>query len=173
MRTKNGKRLELELVTVTGVIVRQNAEVAIQQQLRAAGIDVQVHNAPANMLFAPLGAGGLFASGKFDLGIYAWTKNPDPDDSQTAGPQYLPPNGANYSRLVDEPLGKLQHRADATYERAERKAIYAAVERRLGEVLPYHVLVWRANINAWNDDLRGVAPTQSVSDFWNVGTWTL
>jgi ABC-type transport system substrate-binding protein len=86
IRQKDGKRLEVELRTVAGVMVRENAEVVIQQQLRAVGFDVEVHNAPANMLFAPFGAGGLLATGKFDLGIYAWTKNPDPDDSDTPAP---------------------------------------------------------------------------------------
>jgi peptide/nickel transport system substrate-binding protein len=173
IRVKDGRRLELEMATVAGVTTRQNAEVVIQQQLRAVGADVLIHNAQANLLFAPLGAGGLLASGKYDLGIYAWTKNPDPDDSQTAGPEYLPPHGANYSRVADAQLGALQRRASATYDRGARKKLYAAVERRLGEVLPYHTIVWRANVNAWNDDLHGVRPAQSVSDFWNVGTWTL
>ncbi len=173
VRTKEGKRLEIEIVTVAGVITRQNAEVAIQQQMRSIGIDLQVHNGPANLLFAPLGAGGLLASGKFDLAIYAWTKNPDPDDSQTAGPDYVPPHGANYSRLVDATLGNLQRAANETYDRARRKAIYAQVEHRIGDTLPYHTMVWRANIDAWNDDLHGVAPAQSVSDFWNAGSWTL
>ena len=173
VRLKDGKRLELEIVTVAGVIVRENAEVLIQQQLRGIGADVQVHNGPANLLFAPLGAGGLLASGKFDLGIYAWTKNPDPDDTQTAGPDYVPPHGANYSRVADRRIGELERRANLTYDRAARKPIYAELERRIGEVLPYHTLVWRAYINAWNDDLHGVAPAQSLSDFWNVGSWTL
>jgi peptide/nickel transport system substrate-binding protein len=173
IRIKGGKRLELEIVTVAGVITRQNAEVLIQQQLHAVGIDLQVHNAPANMLFAPLGAGGLFAGGKFDLGIYAWTKNPDPDDTQTASPDYIPPKGANYARVRDAQVGELQRRAAATYDRSARKALYAQLEHRLGEVLPFHTMVWRANVNAWNDDLHGVKPAQSVSDFWNVGSWTL
>jgi peptide/nickel transport system substrate-binding protein len=173
IRVKDGKRLDLEIVTVAGVITRQNAEVVIQQQLRDVGIDLHVHNAPANMLFAPLGAGGLFASGKFDLGIYAWTKNPDPDDTQNSAPWNLPPHGANYSRVADARLGALQQRAAATYDRAERKRLYAQVERRLGEVLPYHTMVWRANVNAWNDDLHGVKPAQAVTDFWNAGSWTL
>ncbi len=172
-RAKDGKRLELEIRTVAGVITRENAEVVIQQSMRAIGVDLQVHNAPANMLFAPIGAGGLLASGKFDLGIFAWTKNPDPDDSQTAGPEYVPPHGGNYSRVTDATLGMLQHRANAVYDRAARKALYAQLERRLGEVLPYHTMVWRANVNAWNDDLHGVKPAQAVSDFWNVGSWTL
>ncbi|MDB5094786.1 MAG: ABC-type transporter, periplasmic subunit [Candidatus Eremiobacteraeota bacterium] len=173
IRMKDGKRLEAEMSTVAGVITRQNAEVVIQQQLRAVGIDVQVHNAPANMLFAPYGAGGLLATGKFDMGIYAWTKNPDPDDSQTIGPGYIPPHGANYSGVVDEQIGRLQQQADATYDRRQRKALYAQLERRIGEVLPSHTIVWRANVNAWNSDLHGVKPAQAVSDFWNVGSWSL
>jgi peptide/nickel transport system substrate-binding protein len=173
IRVRDGKRLEVELSTVAGVMARQNAEVVIQQQLRAIGINVLIHNAPANMLFAPIGAGGLLANGKFDMAIVSWTKNPDPDNSQTAGPEYLPPHGANYSRLADAEIGKLQHRANATYDRAQRKALYAALERRLGEVLPYHTIVWRANINAWNDDLHGVRPAPALSDFWNVGEWTM
>ncbi|HEY0613090.1 MAG TPA: peptide ABC transporter substrate-binding protein [Candidatus Elarobacter sp.] len=173
IRTKDGKRLEVEIRTVAGVIPRQNAEVLMQQQLRAAGFDLQVHNAPANMVFAPYGAGGLFATGKFDLAIYAWTQLPDPDDTQTAAPESLPPHGANYSGVKDERLGRLQAQARSVYDRARRKVLYAQVERRLGEVLPYHTIVWRANVNAWNDDLRGVAPAQAVSDFWNVGSWTL
>ena len=173
IRVKDGKRFELEISTVAGVTTRENAEIAIQQWLHAVGIDVIVHNAPANLLFAPYGAGGLFATGKYDLGIYAWTKNPDPDDSQTIGPGYLPPHGANYSGIADAELGRLQQRADATYDRAQRKALYAQVERRFGEIMASHTIVWRANINAWNDDLHGVRPAQAVSDFWNVGSWSL
>lgn len=173
VRAKDGKRLEVDITTVAGVIPRENAEVLIQQQLGAVGFDVHVRNAPANMLFAPYGAGGLFATGKFDLGIYAWTQFPDPDDSQTAGPESVPPHGANYSGVVDAELGRLQAQARATYDHAQRKKSYARVERRLGEVLPFHTIVWRANVDAWNDDLRGVKPAQAVSDFWNVGSWTL
>jgi peptide/nickel transport system substrate-binding protein len=173
IRVKDGKRLEVEIRTVAGVITRQNAEVLMQQQLRAVGFDLQVHNAPANMVFAPYGAGGLFATGKFDLAIYAWTQFPDPDDSQTAGPESIPPHGANYSGIVDAQLGRLQAEGRSMYDRARRKQVYARVERRLGEVLPYHTIVWRANVNAWNSDLHGVKPAQAVSDFWNVGSWTL
>jgi len=173
IRQKDGKRLEVELRTVAGVMVRENAEVVIQQQLHAAGFDVEVHNAPANMLFAPFGAGGLLATGKFDLGIYAWTKNPDPDDSDTAGPGYVPPHGANYTGVQDAQLGELEHEGNLTYDRARRKAVYARLERRFGEILPTHTIVWRATINAWNDDLHGVRPAPALSDFWNVGTWTI
>ncbi|HEY4440413.1 MAG TPA: peptide ABC transporter substrate-binding protein [Candidatus Elarobacter sp.] len=173
IRTKDGKRLELQIATVVGVTTRENAEIAIQQWLHAAGIELSVRNAPANLLFAPYGAGGLLATGKYDLGIYGWTKNPDPDDSQTIGPGYVPPHGANYTGVADDEIGRLQKRANATYDRAARKALYAQLERRFGEIIATHTIVWRANIDAWNDDLHGVRPAQAVSDFWNVGSWSL
>jgi peptide/nickel transport system substrate-binding protein len=173
IRIRNGQRLEVELRTVAGVIVRENAEVLIQQQLRAIGVDVLVHNASANLIFAPYGAGGLLASGKFDLGIYAWTQNPDPDDSETMGPGSVPPQGGNYSGLADAQIGSLEAAANATYSRSERRAIYAKLERRIGELVPFHTIVWRAYIDGWNDDLHGVRQATSLSDFWNVGSWTI
>jgi len=173
IRVRDGHRLSVDIATVAGVIPRENAEVVIQQQLHAVGIDVQVHNSPANLLFATEGAGGLLASAKFDLAIYAWTKFPDPDDTDTSGPGSLPPYGANFSRVVDRELGRLQREAESTYDRKRRKALYAQIERRIGDVLPYHTIVWRANVDAWNDDLHGVRPAQATSDFWNVGTWTI
>jgi peptide/nickel transport system substrate-binding protein len=173
IRERNGVRLQVELRTVAGVIVRENAEVLIQQQLRAIGVDVLVHNASANLMFAPYGAGGLLASGKFDLGIYAWTQNPDPDDSETIGPGSVPPLGGNYSGLADAEIGRLQAAANATYDRSERRALYAKLERRIGELVPFHTIVWRAYIDGWNDDLHGVRQASSLSDFWNVGSWTI
>ena len=75
--------------------------------------------------------------------------------------------------MQDAQLGELEHEGNLTYDRARRKAVYARLERRFGEVLPSHTIVWRATINAWNDDLHGVRPAPALSDFWNVGTWTI
>lgn len=172
-RLRNGKRLEVEISTVAGAITQGSAELLIQQGLRAVGFDVQIHNAPANILFGGMSSGGILASGKYDLAISGFAMNPDPDDSQISGPEYVPPHGGNSSRLRDVQLGKLQLRASSTYERAKRKALYVAVERRLGEVLPYHAILWRTALDAWNDDLHGVRPAPAVSDFWNIADWSL
>jgi peptide/nickel transport system substrate-binding protein len=173
IRAKSGRRLEATISTVAGVTTRQNVEINMQQQLRDVGIDLHIQNAPAGLLFAPAGAGGLISSGKFDLTMYSWVTRPDPDDSTTAGPENVAPYGSNDSGLADAELGRLQRAAAATYDRAKRKAIYAQVERRLGTVLPYHTIVWRANVNAWNDDLHGVRPAHIGSDFWNAPAWSI
>ncbi len=173
IRVKNGKRLTADIVTVTGIITRANAEVFIQQELRDAGFEVQIRNSPASQLFSAYGAGGIFATGKFDLGIYAWTKVPDPDDTETIGPDRVPPNGANYSGLIDAQIGRLQTAAAHSYERSVRKPLYFQLQRRIQEIVPYQTMVWRANINAYNDDFKHFAPAPAVSDFWNAADWSI
>jgi len=173
IRQNNGKPLAVDICTVAGIITRANAEVFIQQQLREAGFDVQVRNSPASQLFSAYAAGGIFATGKFDLGIYAWTKTPDPDDTETIGPDRVPPNGANYSGLVDREIGRLQVAAARLYDRSARRPLYFALQRRIQELLPYQTMVWRANIDAYNSDLQNFKPTPAVSDFWNPQDWSI
>lgn len=173
IREKDGKRLAVDICTVAGIITRANAEVFIQQGMHDAGFDVQVRNSPASALFSSYGAGGIFATGKFDLGIYAWTKTPDPDDTETIGPDRVPPRGANYSGLVDAQIGKLQTAAAQNYNQNVRRPLYFALQRRIQELLPYQTMVWRANINAYNSDLQNFKPAPAVSDFWNAADWSI
>jgi len=173
IRMRDGKRLAIDITTVNGIITRQNVEVLVQQQLKDVGFEVQVRNAPASLLFSAYAAGGIFATGKFDLGIYAWTKVPEPDDTETIGPDRVPPSGANYSGVRDPEIGRLQAAGSREYERAKRKPIYLALQRRLHEVMPYQTMVWRANIDAYNDDLQNFKPGPAVSDFWNPQDWSI
>ncbi|MFN2459978.1 MAG: ABC transporter substrate-binding protein [Candidatus Velthaea sp.] len=173
IRVKDGKRLEVDIATVAGVIVRQNAEVLIQQQMREAGFDVQVRNAQASMLFTSFQAGGILATGKFDMGIYAWVKNPDPDDTETLAPDRVPPGGANYTGIRDPEIGRLQAAAAREYDRAKRKPLYARLQQRIHALLPFQTMVWRANIDAYNEDLQNFRPVPAVSDFWNVADWSI
>jgi peptide/nickel transport system substrate-binding protein len=173
IRVKDGKRLAVDLSTVAGIVTRANAEVLIQQNLHAAGFDVNIHNANASVLFAPYGGGGLLANGKFDLAIYAWVKTPDPDDSDTLGADRVPPNGANYTGIRDAELTRLQQQGSQSYERAVRRSAYLAIQHRIIELMPFQTIVWRANIDAYNDDLQDFRPGVGVSDFWNAGDWSI
>jgi len=173
IRVRDGKRLAVTIATVNGIITRANAEVQIQTNLRAVGMDVEVRNAPASMLFSSKAAGGIFASGNFDLGIYAWVKVPDPDDTETIGPDRVPPDGANYSGVRDAEIGRLQAAGAQHYDRAARKPIYAALQQRVHDLVPYQTIVWRANIDAYDDALTGFRPAPAVSDFWNAWEWSI
>jgi peptide/nickel transport system substrate-binding protein len=74
--SRDGKPLQVAIATVAGATTRENAEVQIQRNLREIGIDVRVRNAPANLLFAAAGAGGIINSGSFDMALYGWPNIP-------------------------------------------------------------------------------------------------
>ena len=173
IRSRGGKRLAVDISTVTGVTTRVSAEVLIQQNCKDAGIDVQVRNYPANLLFSAYGAGGILARGNFDLALYAWVKTPDPDDIPTLGPESVAPHGANYSGFADKQLGTWQHLGARSYERDQRKKWYDLIQRRTYEMVPIHTIVWRANIDAYAKEVHGFDAGYAFSDFWNIADWSL
>jgi peptide/nickel transport system substrate-binding protein len=174
VRSKNGMRLSVTIASVTGVSTRAAVEALIQSDLRSIGVEVLVHNYPANLLFAPLGANGVLASGKFDLALYGWSYTvPDPDDTSTLGPGSVPPNGVNYAFYVDTRLGGWQREARMSYDIATRKRSYAMIQRRIHDEVPIYTIIWRANVDAVNIRMRNFKPAPAISDFWNSYEWEI
>jgi len=171
---KDGQPLRLDIVTTAGVTSRLKAEELIQQDLRAAGIELDIHNYPANLLFATYGENGVLAHGKFYLSLYAWEyTNPDPDDTNLMSPDSLPPAGENYTFYADPQVGAWQREGESSYERARRRPAYVMLQHRFHDAVPFHTIVWRSNIDVYNADLRNFKPAPAVSDFWNSWEWQI
>jgi ABC-type transport system substrate-binding protein len=174
VRVKNGERLSVTFVSVTGVTTRSDVQQLVQVDLGAVGVDVQVRNYPANLLFATLGANGVLASGKFDMALYGWSYTiPDPDDTSTLGPESLPSNGVNYAFYVDRELGAWQRAARTSYDLNVRKRYYAKIQQRIHDEVPIYTIVWRANVDAISDRMRNFKPAPAISDFWNSYEWDI
>src|SRR5271165_1243492 len=171
---KDGQPLELTITTVAGVSSREKAEALIQQDLRHAGIVLDVKNDHANMLFATYGANGTFARGRFDIGLYAWSYTvPEPDNTQTLGPDQVPPDGQNYTFCRDALIGQYQKAARTSYDRAVRRGYLIKMQQREYEIVPRHTILWRANIDAVSTDMKNFKPAPAVSDFWNAWEWDI
>ncbi|HEV2908309.1 MAG TPA: peptide ABC transporter substrate-binding protein, partial [Candidatus Eremiobacteraceae bacterium] len=171
---KDGRPLEFTMTTVAGVSSREKVEALVQQDLRHVGVDLHIKNDHANMLFATYGANGTFARGRFDIGLYAWSYTiPDPDDTLTLGPDQVPPAGQNYTFCKDALIGQYQREARTSYDRAVRRAALVKLQHREYEVVPRHTIVWRANIDAVNSDMKNFKPAPAVSDFWNAWEWDI
>jgi peptide/nickel transport system substrate-binding protein len=161
-------------VTTAGVTSRLKAEELIEQDLQAVGIGLDIHNYPANLLFATYGNGGVIARGKFDLSLYAWEyTNPDPDDTNIMAPQSIPPAGENYTFYVDPDVGAWQRSGEAHYEHGRRRPYYVLIQHRFHDAVPFHTIVWRSNIDVVNRDLNNFKPAPAVSDFWNAWEWQI
>jgi peptide/nickel transport system substrate-binding protein len=174
MLAKDGRPLQFTMTTTAGVSSRAKVEALVQQDLRHIGVDVQIKNDHANMLFATYGADGTFARGRYDIGLYAWSYTiPEPDDTQTLGPDQVPPAGQNYTYCKDALIGQYQREARTSYDRVVRRAALVKLQHREYEFVPRHTIVWRANIDAVNSDMKNFKPAPAVSDFWNAWEWDI
>jgi peptide/nickel transport system substrate-binding protein len=171
--TKDGKRFSVSISTVVGNDARLKAEELIQQDLRGIGVELNLRNFPANLLFASQGAGGILAQGRFDIALYGWSETPDPDDTDTIGPDSLPPNGVNYTFYKDADIGRWQDAAKVRYIRAERLPYYWKIQVRIHDAVPFHTINWQVHVNAINDDLVNFRPAPAVADFWNAYEWSI
>ncbi len=171
---KRGQPLSLELSTVAGRVEREQATLLIQQDLKAVGVKITIHNYPANILFASYGDRGILANGHFDLSLYEWQiPAPDPDNSQTLGPTQIPPAGQNYSQFSDPRIGALQRHALTTYDISRRRNDYRTIERLMFEEVPAIYLVWKSNIDAYDSDLQNFKPEHVGSPWWNASQWAI
>ncbi|MBV9647540.1 MAG: peptide ABC transporter substrate-binding protein [Candidatus Eremiobacteraeota bacterium] len=173
-RYKNGRRLAFSISTVAGVKPREAIEVLLQSEWRDVGVDLTVKNYPAQVLFAPVGAGGLLYGGKTDAAIFTWNNStPDPDDESFIGPNMFPPKGQNMMFYANERLGRDQQAALRVYDRAKRKPYYIDIQRIILHDVPEYTFDWEPEIDAINVDLKGVRPAPVGSDFWNIADWQL
>jgi peptide/nickel transport system substrate-binding protein len=169
---KDGVPLRLEMMTVVGISSRLKAEELVQQQLKAVGIDVNIHNYPANLVFATYAQNGLLTRGHYDLALVTMDLDPDPENSINFAPDQLPPIGQNRSFFVDRDIGVWEQAGRTHYDLVVRRKYYWLTQQRIHDAVPIHGIVWKASISALNTDLKNFKPGAS-NDFWNVSEWSI
>jgi peptide/nickel transport system substrate-binding protein len=169
VRAKDGVRLALTLSS-TNKPANEQAEIQMQQDLRAIGIEVAIKNYPASLLFAQ---NGPLYGGSYDLEWSIETNVPDPDNQMNFSGDFIPPHGSNTSFLNDPVITRLADAALRTFDRPKRKVLYQREEERIHELVPVVFLYWENGYSAYNSDLTGYKPAQFVADNWNAWEWAL
>jgi peptide/nickel transport system substrate-binding protein len=162
--------MHLVISATTGHVENDQSEVLIQSMLRAVGIDVQVRNYPATLLFAQ---NGPLYGGKYDLEWSVETNGADPDNSGSWNAAFIPPNGANTSWLNDPIVNETSAAAAATFDQAKRKVLYQREEERLRELVPAVFFAWSTNYTAANTDVKNYVPAAFIADTWNAWEWQI
>jgi peptide/nickel transport system substrate-binding protein len=162
--------MHLTISATTGHIENDQSEVLIQSMLHAVGIDVQIRNHPATLLFAQ---NGPLYTGKYDLEWSVETNGADPDNSGSWNGAYIPPNGANTSWLNDPVVNATSNAAAATFDQAKRKKLYQREEERLRELVPAVFFTWSTNYTAMNTDVKNYVPAAFNGDTWNAWAWQI
>lgn len=171
IRVKDGAPLALVAVYGQGSDVSRNMLVELQQQWRAVGVQLEPKSLPYAQLYAPRQDGGIYASGKYDVGLFAWIAGRDPDDSAQYSSDQLPPAGLNYSFYRSAQMDALQHEALSTFDVAARKRAYARIEQLIVDDVPQLILFYRNELYGHAPQLRNFTPN-GVGEAWNAQTWT-
>jgi peptide/nickel transport system substrate-binding protein len=136
---RDGVRMRLTLKTSTDETTRLMAAV-LQQQLRAAGIRLEIRSAEFGTFYADV------TKGAFQIYALRWIgSNEDPDIFRYAyGSGSFPPKGGNRGRYSNPRVDALLTEASASPDRAVRKEDYVEVQRILAEELP-GIPLWYPN----------------------------
>ncbi len=168
VRVKNGKRLALTYVQFPESQTGVRVSVVAQSQLNARGFAVSIKALSNAQLFLPKSQGGTLASGAFDLAYVPWPMGADPDDSFLLSCK----GNANYMRWCDPAADALERRALVAPSRAERKRLYAQIERRVADAVPIVYLFNPSYSYAYRDALGGFYPN-AFNPTWDAYRWAM
>ncbi|MDP9017204.1 MAG: ABC transporter substrate-binding protein [Candidatus Eremiobacteraeota bacterium] len=169
---KGGQPLSLLGVTNNSNTTRRKLAVLVQEELKLAGIDMQIKTYTGSQLFAPAGEGGILQLGKYDLSFSGWYAGIDPDDSSQFFCKMVPPGGYNYTRYCNQAMEAAQNDALTHYDVPSRTAAYHKVEGLLADDLPQIFFWWVHQAQPINSDLKGFDPNP-VTESWNAYTWSI
>ena len=171
IRLKDGHRLSLEMVSVAGAKANEAIEVILQEAWRRVGVELLIKNFPGATLFAPMKQNGVLQNGRYDVSLFSYYRNPDPDDMPLIGPFSIPPAGLNTTFYANPEIGRLQVEGIRTFDEGRRHAIYDRIQAIIVRDVPIYTLLWVPLIAIFNEDLHGVSPSPGGPSFWNITDW--
>jgi peptide/nickel transport system substrate-binding protein len=150
---KDGVRLRLTMKTSTDETTRLMAAV-LQQQLRAAGIALEIRSAEFGTFYSDV------TKGAFQIYALRWIgSNEDPDIFRYAyASSSFPPKGGNRGRYSNARVDALLTEAAASSDRVVRKKDYVEVQQILAEDLPGIPLWYPNNEVIHTRRVEGVRP---------------
>ena len=153
---KGGVRVRITLKTSTDETTRLMAAV-LQQQLRAAGIRLDIRSSEFGTFYADV------TKGAFQMYALRWIgSNEDPDIFRYAyGSGAFPPKGGNRGRYSNARVDALLTAAAAETDQARRREAYVEVQKILADELPGIPLWYPNNEVVHTRRIEGVMPGPS------------
>jgi peptide/nickel transport system substrate-binding protein len=168
VRAKDGKPLALTYVQFPESATGVRVATVVQSELGVRGFRITIKSLSNAQLFLPKSQGGALATGAFDMAYVPWPMGADPDDSFL-----LTCSGsANSMRWCDPQVDALERRAVTAPSRAERKRLYAQIERRVADAVPIVYLFNPSYSYAYRTALHGFSPN-GFDPTWDAYRWAL
>lgn len=169
----DGKPLRLSIMTTAGNRTRELVQQILQSQWREVGIDVEINNEPARVLF-----GQTLTQRRFDaMLMYAWMSAPESVPRTTLHSKEIPTAennfaGQNYTGYKNPKMDQVLEEIELELDRAKRQKMWQDLQKIYVRDLPVIPLYFRANPHIWPKWLTGITPTghQYPTSLW-VEQW--
>jgi peptide/nickel transport system substrate-binding protein len=118
IRVRAGRRLSLFMPYQSGSPELDSFVEVMRAELRGVGIELSARTYTHALLFAPLSAGGIVATGKYDAVLYSSTLTSLPDLASNFDCAQVPPHGENFIHWCDPRVAPLLADMRASYDAA-------------------------------------------------------
>jgi len=180
IREKDGRPLQLTVISTSGNALRERIEQVLQAQLKTVGIELRIENVASSVLFGKWADNSPRAQGNFDMLLYSTGPSVDPDPhlysyfhSTQIPTTANKGKGANYSRYanpqVDTALDTARNNPDLEARRAE----YQKMAQLIAQDLPHIMLYARLNINVFRSNVAGYTVNAWENLTWDTQNWHL
>jgi len=174
LRTPQGERATLELLTTAGNRTRELVAQVLQSNWRTLGIDVRLRGEPARVMFGQSVRERRFPG----MVMFAFFSSPGNVPRSTLHSSMVPDaannwSGQNYTGYRSAEMDEAIDRVETDCAPADQTRLWQTIQRLYAEELPVLPLYFRANAFVLPRWLKGVTPTghQFPSTLW-VEHWT-
>jgi peptide/nickel transport system substrate-binding protein len=170
VRVKNGKRLDITLLGISGSAASSSLITQISAYAAAVGIRLHIRTLTPFLITSP--SGPLY-QGKFQLSQFTEQSQADPDATWIIGCDQRAPHGFNFTRYCDPQTQAALDDGASTFDRARRLRDYALVQRRLIAQQPMIFLYQVNEVDVVPNWLSGYTPSMYTAPYTFVYNWKI
>lgn len=171
MRSKNGRPLDVLLISEKGSQSYAIIANSVQQYEKAVGANVTLKEFVVEKFAAPPALGGPVYSGKFGIAQYPFLPGLDPDVTDQFACDRVPPNGFNKPRYCSKEMDAALARSVSTFDRTQRQLAYNQIQSIVSRDLPMLLSYQIVQVNAFPKWIKHQT-FSPASPFWDVAAWS-
>jgi peptide/nickel transport system substrate-binding protein len=161
----DGEKLSFEFTTTTGNALRELTFEILQEQVKAAGIELKPAFGEAADVFGPK----ILVAGNYDLFMFAWVGNPDPGGSVEI---WKCKGAQNFTGYCNEEVTKLLDDSQAMLDNDERAAALNEADALMAQDIPTIPIYQKPTILAFNSTIHGMEDNATQEGpTWNSEEW--
>lgn len=174
-RYKDGKKLSMAFMTTAGNKTRELVQTYLQEQWKAAGIEVLIKNEPARVFFSETTKKRKFEG----MAMYAWVSSPENNPRSTLHSLSIPSekngwSGQNQPGFSDKRMDSAIDAMDLEFDAKKRLDLAAEMQKIYVEQVPVIPLYYRSDVSVVPKSLKNYrVPGHQFSETNQIEKWTL